>query len=67
MYRIFICSHIYIVFSLEQMGPLVAPAKLPTLSSEQLRSLSMAKKYCQDITAKHVSSVTVFRMLLGYY
>ena len=40
----------------EQTGPLVTPALLPTLSPQQLLALQMAKKYCQDVSAKHVSS-----------
>ena len=38
----------------EQTGPLIAPATLPTLTAEQVQALQRAKKYCQDISTKHV-------------
>lgn len=40
----------------EQTGPLITPAALPTLDPQQIQQLQMAKKYCQDITNKFVSS-----------
>ena len=43
----------------EQTGEVYVPAKLPTLNPEQLQSLSMAKKYCQDVTSKYVRSMAV--------
>ena len=40
---------------MEQTGELVTPATLPKLDSDQRHALSLAKKYAQEITAKHVS------------
>lgn len=42
----------------EQTGEVYVPAKLPTLNSDQLAALTMAKKYCQDVTSKYVSIPT---------
>lgn len=41
----------------EQTGPLITPAALPTLNPQQIQQLQMAKKYCQDITNKFVSTM----------
>uniref|UniRef100_A0A1X7T895 RRM domain-containing protein n=1 Tax=Amphimedon queenslandica TaxID=400682 RepID=A0A1X7T895_AMPQE len=38
---------------MEQTGELVTPATLPKLDSNQRHALSLAKKYAQEITAKH--------------
>ena len=38
-----------------QTGPLVAPAALPVLRTDQQQALQMAKRYCHDVTAKFVS------------
>ncbi len=38
----------------EQTGRLISPVTLPKLTAAQLQALQMAKKYCQDTTAKHV-------------
>ena len=40
----------------EQTGPLITPAVLPALTPQQMQALQMAKKYCQDVSAKHVSN-----------
>ena len=44
-----------LVPEMEQTGELVTPATLPKLDSDQRHALSLAKKYAQEITAKHVS------------
>ncbi len=48
----------------EQTGPLITPAALPTLNPQQIQQLQMAKKYCQDITNKFVSTLTLLFYLL---
>ena len=40
---------------MEQTGELVTPATLLKFDSDQRHALSLAKKYAQEITAKHVS------------
>ena len=52
----------------EQTGELYVPAKLPTLDSDQLRSLSMAKKYCHDVTTKYVGYFdTLYMLIFPFY
>ena len=43
------------MLEMEQTGELVTPATLPKLDSDERHALSLAKKYAQEITAKHVS------------
>ena len=45
--------------SMEQTGPVVSPAALPTLKDSQLKQLQMAKKYCLDVSTKFVSCFCV--------
>jgi len=40
---------------MEQTGPVISPAQLPTLNDDQLKQLQMAKKYCLDISTRFVS------------
>lgn len=49
----------------EQTGELVTPATLPKLDSDQKHMLGLAKKYCQEITGKHVSSEKHVSLLVG--